>query len=134
MKHRYASKSALFLMELLIAMLVFTFTAAICMRIFVYAKLTADSAGDLSAAVTNVQNAAECYKAYKGDLDLITQALGQDSDTSGGYIEYNIDENLILKLTPDAENPKNKCGISVTSADGEEIYSITVSALASGVN
>ena len=134
MKNRYASKSALFLMELLIAMLVFTFTAAICMRIFVYAKMTADSAGNLSAAVTSVQNAAECYKAYKGDLELVTQALGQDSDTSGGYIEYNIDENLILKLTPDADTPKNKCGISVISAEGEEIYSITVSTLVPGVN
>jgi hypothetical protein len=129
MKHRYASKSALFLMELLIAILVFTFTAAICMRIFTFAKLTADSAGELSVAVTSVQNAAECYKAYHGDLELVKQELGQELVSSDGYIEYNVNDNLILKITPDAETPKIKCSISVHTIDGEEIYAVNVGAV-----
>jgi len=133
MKHRYASKSALFLMELLIAILVFTFTAAICMRIFVFAKITADSAGDLSIAVTNVQNVAECYKAYQGDLELITQSLGQDSIISDGCMEYDINDNLTLKLIPDADDPVKKCDINVYSASGDEVYSIAVNSFVSGV-
>ena len=103
------------------------------MRIFVFAKITADSAGDLSIAVTSVQNVAECYKAYEGDLELITQSLGQESIISDGYMEYDINDNLTLKLIPDTDSPDEKCDISVYSANGDEIYSIAVNSFVPGV-
>lgn len=134
MKHRRASKSALFLMELLIAILVFALTAAICMRIFTFAKLTADSAGDLSIAVTNVQNAAECYKAYHGDLNLTAQALGYDGVMADGYFEYTITDNLTLKLISNTDSSVNECDIIVYTESGDEVYSIVVNAFVPEVN
>lgn len=135
MKHRYASKSALFLMELLIAILVFAFTSAICMRIFVFAKLTTDVAGELNSAVTIIQNAAECYKAYNGDKEKMLDTLNWDTEiTADGYVEYDIDGNLIFKLTPDA-NESNKCFMAVYSiSSGEEIFSLHVNAFYPEVN
>lgn len=134
MKHRYASKSALFLMELLIAILVFAFTAAICMRIFVYAKQTADSAGDISIAVMSSQNAAECYKAYYGDLELTVKALGHENSITDGYVEYQINDNLILKMVPNENSPDNKCDIIVLNISGDVIYQLSVAAFVPGVN
>lgn len=100
MKHRYASKSSLFLMELLIAITVFALTSAICMQIFTYAKIKSDFAGDLSTAITSAQNVAECYKAYHGDLKSVTTALNIEYSGESDGFTYDIDENMALTLEP----------------------------------
>ena len=116
-------------MELLIAILVFSFTTAICMRIFVHAKLTADYAGNLSIAVTAAQNAAECYKAGGGSLTKTAEFLGVEI-TDNTRLEYSLDNEMTLELIKGEEsNIYNSCVIVVYLFNGNEIYSIEVGAI-----
>ena len=129
MKHKFASKSALFLMELLIAILVFSFTTAICMRIFVHAKLTADYAGNLSIAVTTAQNAAECYKASGGNLTKTAEFLGVETIDST-KLECLLDNEMKLELVAEPGGGiYNTCLIVVYLFNGNEIYRIDVGAI-----
>ena len=56
---RTHSKTPLFLMELIIMLLVFSVSAAICLRVFTGAKKIADESRRLDAAVMMAQTAAE---------------------------------------------------------------------------
>lgn len=115
-------------MELLIAILVFSFTTAICMRIFVHAKLTADYAGNLSIAVTAAQNAAECYKASGGNLIRAAEILGVE--TLNDKIEYALEHEMTLELTESGRSGLyTSCEIAVYLFNGDEIYRIEVGAI-----
>ena len=58
-----ASKSAIFLFELMIVILVFTFAAAICSQIFASAHNMSTESHDLTMSSINAQSVAEYYKA-----------------------------------------------------------------------
>ena len=62
------SKSAIFLFELMIVILVFTFAAAICVQIFASAFKASDESHDLTMSSINAQSVAEHYKAGSGDV------------------------------------------------------------------
>lgn len=57
------TKAAIFLMELLIVIAVFSVCAAVCAFIFTEAFITANEASDLNNAVITAKNAAEIFKA-----------------------------------------------------------------------
>ena len=57
------SKSAIFLFELMIIILVFTFAAAICSQIFASAYKMSTKSHDLTMSSINAQAVAEHYKA-----------------------------------------------------------------------
>lgn len=61
------NKTSLQLMELLIMILVFALSAAICLQIFVKAKDISASSSQLDKAVILAQNAAEILKSTAGD-------------------------------------------------------------------
>lgn len=63
------SKTSLQLMELLIMILVFALSAAICLQIFAKAKDISNSAARLDKAVALAQNAAEVLKLTAGDTE-----------------------------------------------------------------
>ena len=65
---RAVSGTALFLTELLLAVLVFAAAAAICIQIFVFSEAVAADSGILTQAVAAVESGAECFKAAGGDL------------------------------------------------------------------
>lgn len=71
-----APQSILFLTELMLSFLVFTITAAVCVRIFVGAQQISRQSGELSQAVIYAQNAAESLKSMQGDLERAAQILG----------------------------------------------------------
>lgn len=114
-------------MELLIAILVFSFTTAICMRIFVHAKLTADYAGNLSIAVTAAQNAAECYKASGGNLIRTADIL--NAYVAENKIEYALENEMTLELTALESGVCNTCAITVYLFNGDVIYEMEVGAI-----
>lgn len=60
--YRSGSKSALFLIELIIAIVFFAVSSAICMNLFVQAHLTSGRSKDLTTAMTLAQNYAEEFK------------------------------------------------------------------------
>lgn len=123
------SRSSLFLMEMLLVILCFALSAAICLQVFVSAKLTADRSRNLSAAVLAAENAAACWKASDGDLGecaaLLQAGQGggtiiQSFDSDWRAVDGSAEYRLLLK----AQN-KNAF-ISVVDADGETIYSLSV--------
>lgn len=65
MKH---SKSALFLMELIIAILFFALASTVCIRLFSKAYLLSKQTVNENHAVMHAQNLAECFLATEGNL------------------------------------------------------------------
>ena len=53
------SRSGLFLLELMIVILFFAVTSAVCVNLFVQAHLTRTAGAELTAATREVQSAAE---------------------------------------------------------------------------
>ena len=73
---RTHSKTPLFLMELIIMLLVFSISAAICLKVFAGAKRIADDSRRLDAAVMMAQTAAEYWKSTYGDMDKTAEMMG----------------------------------------------------------
>lgn len=63
MQKRQTPRQGLFLIEMVIVILFFAVTAAICMRLFVGASYTSRAASDLSQAVLLAQTQAETIKS-----------------------------------------------------------------------
>lgn len=62
------TKTGLFAIELLIAVGVFTFCAAVCMGLFVRAETISRESEALNEAVNLARDLAECFRAAGGDL------------------------------------------------------------------
>lgn len=86
--YRSGSKSGLFLMELIIAIVFFALASAICIRFFVRAHLNSTRSGDLGAAISIAQNAAEAYKAGSAEF---SYAPSGDGATTYHQIYYDGD-------------------------------------------
>ena len=70
-----SSRSGLFLLELMIVILFFAVTSAICMNLFVQAHLTSAAGSELTSAVREAQSVAELFKAADGDLKRLAESL-----------------------------------------------------------
>jgi hypothetical protein len=95
------TKTGLFLLELVIALLLFAFCAAICVQIFVGAKFRTQDSEALSKSVFLASSAAELYKAYGGDLERLRGAYGKNSASlyDGRLVVY-YDENWEETMNP----------------------------------
>lgn len=123
-------RSGLFLIELIIVILFFAVSSAVCMHIFASAKLTADRAKKLDTAVEAAQNAAELYKDCGGDLSAAAKRLGAKVD--GDSAALTLDGGLTLTLVPDASKSDENasfCDVSVFGTDGKIIFAVTAAAL-----
>ena len=94
-----ASKSGLFLLELIIGILFFSFASAICMQIFVKAHLVSAKSSDLTAAMTKVQSAAEAFKSLDGSEPELAELL--NAQQSGGLLTVSYDKEW--KPAPDGQ-------------------------------
>lgn len=72
MKH---SKSSLFLMELIIALLFFSLASTVCIRLFVNAHSLSAQTVDQNYAVNYAQNMAEAFIGCDGDLQSLQTLL-----------------------------------------------------------
>ena len=89
---RTASKSSIFLIELIFAILLFSITAGICVRLFVQAHRITRQSRDLSMAVNMSRSAAECMKVLGADTDTLpTQIGGVLADTDHLVVYYDKD-------------------------------------------
>lgn len=70
MHKKSASRSTLFLMELMIVIFIFALCAAVCMRLFGAAYSMSSDSDALNHATAISKTAAGCYKAADGDLAL----------------------------------------------------------------
>ena len=83
------SRSGLFLLELMIVILFFAVTSAVCVNLFVQAHLTSTAGGELTAATREVQSAAEWLKAADGDLEKLAAQL--DAKAADGRLDLYFD-------------------------------------------
>ena len=90
-----SSRSGLFLLVLMIVILFFAVTSAICMNLFVQAHLTSTAGSELTAAVREVQSAAELFKAADGDLKKLAESLGVQP-IDGPVLNLYYDKDWVL--------------------------------------
>lgn len=126
----------LFLTELLISILVLATAAALCVSLFSSARMERQKSASLNLAVGLAQNAAEAFKA-QGDA-LTSLLSGTESNGSVYNLGYDAKglpcaiENAayVLRLAVEIENGLANGNISVFDDAGDELYNLSVSALA----
>ncbi len=89
------SKSALFLMELIIVILFFALTSAVCMQVFVKAHLIAEDTGSMNQAILAANNAAECFFEFSDDTKMVESVMSESfHSTDYTYnLSFTEDEN-----------------------------------------
>lgn len=95
MKH---SKSSLFLMELIIAILFFSLASAVCIQLFARSHLLSRETVDQNNAITQAQNLAETWYAADGSLDAMLQMLQNgvpSEDGTGVFTLYDEEWNIL---------------------------------------
>jgi type II secretory pathway pseudopilin PulG len=129
------SRSALFLMELVLAIGLLAVTAAVCIELFARAHRLSRQSEALSRALIVADSAAEGYKATGGELDALAELLSGSVQGDRLYVYYGADWNT--RPTPDPEgytlliesqaHPRlNAAYIRVADATSRELYSLTV--------
>lgn len=93
---RTHSKTPLFLMELIIMLLVFSVSAAICLQVFSGAKKISDESRKLDIAVMQAQTVAECWKASYGDLEETAERMGVVAERNR-FVIYDDDSELYIE-------------------------------------
>lgn len=134
------SKTSLFLMELIIAILFFSLSCAVCIQLFFKAHHVSRKSEDLSSAVLWCENVAELFRGCDGDMSEMT-ALLEDTDhfriTTDADDEFSIffDEDWNPITEASHVTYEIQCEIYdkddfqtavITALDGsEELYSLT---------
>lgn len=127
MKHRN-SRSALFLMELIFAILFFAIASAVCVQLFVRAHLISRDTQDLNQAMAGAQSAAAILQAEQGDLAAASVLLeGSQMEDGVLTLRYDADwqpaeeeaqTSYLLQMTPDEEQTTR---ITVTRIEDSEV-------------
>jgi hypothetical protein len=76
MNRNSSSKTGLFLMELIIAILFFSLAGAVCIQLFVRSHVISRDSVILNHCILQVQNTAETFYGCNGDLDQMAELLG----------------------------------------------------------
>lgn len=125
MKH---SKSGLFLMELIIALLFFALASTVCVRLFVKSATLSDSTVDLTYAVSRAQNLAECFLSCDGDITRVQDLFPESSLQEDNLLVMDADGFIsTIAFSPENEDGLVCGDIVIYNADREEIYSLQIS-------
>ena len=136
MKMHSKSRSNLFIIELLSAILIFALCAGICMKLFAEASVDLRRSERILLSVSGAENTAELYKHYSGNLDMIAKTLGGNASGNSFTVFYDKDWNrcascssaYMLTVTKENYSELGKATITVISCDdGEKLISLTVS-------
>lgn len=84
-------KSSLFLMELIIVLFFFALCAAVCVNIFIKAKLISNQSYELNKSIIASQNAAECFKAANANINTLAEFLHGTAE--GDVVKIGYDKN-----------------------------------------
>lgn len=126
MKH---SKSSLFLMELIIALLFFSLASTVCIRLFVHAHTLSARTIDQNYAVNYAQNMAEAFLGCDGDLNSL-QALLSGSQLDAYTLSLDQEGYRTTLVCSDHPQPGNtiSADISVCNADAPDniLYTLHV--------
>lgn len=87
------SKSGLFLLELVLGILFFSLASAVCVSLFVNARLTSARSRDLTEAMLQAQTVAESYRSVDGDMERLAQLLDAQQQEDALCLFYDKDWN-----------------------------------------
>ncbi len=111
-----SSKTGLFLMELIIAILFFSLAGAVCIRLFVRSHIISEQSVELNHSVLWAQNTAEAFYGCNGDIQQMSELLdgstvitGPDSEEQVLTLAFDSDFNPIV-LSPE-ELSRDSCSI-----------------------
>lgn len=132
-------KSTLFLIEQLIAILVFAICATICVSIFAASFVESNKIGDMNNSLIIAKNGAECYKAASGNVEKAASLLGgiyKDNEIRVYYDEKRQlceEYSAVYVLRIMSRNPEETqllCfgDLSVEENQGEELIAFSVAA------
>ena len=123
------TRSGLFMIELLIAVGVFTFCAAVCVGLFVRSEVMSRESADLTRAVAEARNVAECWKASGGDLEKTAELCGGTVTQGLLWIHYDQDwsrnpsevwDGFQVSLLPQTEDGCRVGAVQVDKASDPE--------------
>lgn len=100
-KNMPKSRTALFLMELIICVLFFSLASAVCMQLFVKAHLLDVQTRELNQAVAIAQSYAEIMRGTDGSLESILAEV-PDAIADDNYFEVFYDKNFDVCSPDDA--------------------------------
>ncbi|MGN0402003.1 MAG: hypothetical protein ACI4HQ_07045 [Acetatifactor sp.] len=119
MKH---SKSSMFLMELIIAILFFSLASAVCIQLFAKSHIISNETVNQNYAISQAQNLAEIWYAAEGDLNqasLLLQEGSVSEDGSSLILTFDEDWNP-LKPNNDTGQPTYFAKLINTGNPAEE--------------
>ncbi|MDL2232475.1 hypothetical protein LJC63_02695 [Ruminococcaceae bacterium OttesenSCG-928-L11] len=88
MQMRSSSKSALFLIEMIIAIGFFSVSAAVCTSLFVKANMLSQETRRMNMAVIQAQSVAECFKSADGSLQETVKLLDVSPNDGQSFLLY----------------------------------------------
>jgi hypothetical protein len=118
------SKSAIFLFELMVVILVFTVSAAVCASVFAKAHGFSADSKDLTAAVVKAESVAELFKNTGGKETLPGEFLFDKEWNPVSAIE---ESKFRVVLSPSEQGEMAVCLIEAYRGD-ELIYDLEVKA------
>ena len=117
------SKSAIFLFELMVVILVFSIAAAICTSIFAKGFQFSAQSENLTRAVIKAESAAEVFKNNPSSASESEVFF----DKNWEPMTTNIEAAFTIKLQPSSDGKLYSCIIDViNNHDDKSIYSIEV--------
>ncbi len=149
-----AQSSSLFLMELILAILFFSITSAVCVQFFVKSHLLSRESKALAQAVNECTNIAEIFDASESTEDAVSLlkanfpdlSAGAEADEAGGlspaaggkalaamYYDDTFspckkeDASYTLTASLSEANRMQTAEIRVTDSDGSVIYELNTS-------
>ena len=138
MKH---SRSSLFLMEMIIAILFFSLASAVCIQLFAKSHLLSTQTVNQNHAVIQAQNLAESYLSLEGDISAMQNLFSPSEQIDENTLRLAFDSswNLCsaekgacfhaeLTSTPAEENGIMEAVITVydVSAPESPVYTLSV--------
>ncbi len=120
------SKTSLFLMEIIIAILFFSLSSAVCLRLFVAAHLLAQKDQNLNHAIMWSQNFSESFAGCSGKLLMIKNQypnayLTQSEEKTNGTIILYFDEKW-EQLDTALTNASYEAILTITKDSADRIY------------
>ena len=94
MKKFYASRSSLFLIELILSIFFFIFSAAIVLQLFVTSHFISKDTVNMNNSLYHVQNIAEIFLGSNADFTAVTDIYGEHL-----YAETGLPDNTVCSVT-----------------------------------
>lgn len=130
------NKSVLFLMELTVCIIFFSFAAIICLRIFINSLDISERSNSLTNGVIEVENAVQLIKSDRGKLNLLCEYYGAEINEEGNKVDIWLNENYetcsendkVYKLSVKNEKREDIINSFIIFQDkeGNLIYSIDI--------